>query len=36
MNEILKMVQALEDTNILFEEITKTIGNETKNKKKDF
>ena len=30
------MVQALEDSNILLKEITKTIKNETKDKKEDF
>ena len=31
-----KIVQALEDSNILLKEITKTIKNETKDKKEDF
>ena len=30
MNDIMKMVQALEDFNILFRGVTKTIKNETK------
>ena len=37
MNDIMKIVQALEDSNILLKGITKTIENETKkNKKEDF
>ena len=35
MNDIMKIVQALEDSNILLKGVTKTIKNETKNKKKD-
>ena len=31
----MKIVQALEESNILLERITKTIENETKNKKED-
>ena len=31
-----KIVQALEDSNISLKEITKTIKNETKDKKEDF
>ena len=34
MNDILKIVQALEDSNILLKGITKTIKNETKEKKR--
>ena len=30
MNDIMKIVQALEDSNILFKGVTKTIKNETK------
>ena len=33
MNDIMKIVQALEDSNILLKGVTKTIKNETKNKK---
>ena len=33
MNDILKIVQVLEDSNILLKRITKTIENETKEKK---
>ena len=33
MNDILKIVQVLEDSNILLKRITKTIENETKDKK---
>ena len=37
INDIIKIVQALEDSNILLKGITKTIKNEKKkNKKKDF
>ena len=38
MNDIMKIVQALGDSNILLKGITKTIKNETKkkNKKEDF
>ena len=36
MNDITKIVQALEDSNILLKGITKTIEKETKNKKEDF
>ena len=36
MNEIMKIVQALEDSNILLKVVTKTIKNETKNKKEAF
>ena len=34
MNEIMKIVQALEYTNILLKGVTKTIKNETKEKKR--
>ena len=34
MNDIIKIVQALEDSNILLKGITKTIKNETKEEKK--
>ena len=33
MNEIMKIIQALEDSNILLKGITKTIENETKEQK---
>ena len=36
MNDIIKIVQALEDSNILLKGVTKTIKSETKNKKEDF
>ena len=36
MNDIMKCVQALKDYNILLKGLTKTIENETKNKKEDF
>ena len=36
MNDLLKIDQALEDSNILLKGVTKTIKNETKNKKEDF
>ena len=36
MNDIIKIVQALEDSNILLKEVTKTIENETKEQKEDF
>ena len=36
MNDIIKIVQALEDSNILLNEVTKTIKNETKEQKGGF
>ena len=36
MNEIMKIVQALEDFNILLKGVTKTIKNETKEQKGGF
>ena len=36
INDIMKIVQALEDSNILLQEVTKTIKNKAKNKKEDF
>ena len=36
MNDIIKIVQALEDSNILLKGVTKTIKNETKEQKGDF
>ena len=36
MNDIMKIVQALKDSNILLKRVTKTIKNKTKEKKDDF
>ena len=36
MNDIMKIIQALEDSNILLKGVTKTIKNETKEKKGGF
>ena len=36
MNDIMKIVQALEDSNILLQGVTKTIKNETKDQKGGF
>ena len=36
MNDVMKIVQALEDSNILLKEVTKTIRNETKEQKGGF
>ena len=36
MNDLMKIVQGLEDSNILLKGVTKTIKNEKKNKKEDF
>ena len=36
MNDIIKIVQALEDSNILLKGVTKTIENETKEQKRGF
>ena len=36
MNEILKIIQTLEDSNILLKGVTKTIKNETKEQKRGF
>ena len=36
MNDLMKIVQALEDSNILLKGITKTIGNEAKEQKGGF
>ena len=36
MNDVMKIVQALEDTNILLKGVTKTIKNETKEEKGGF
>ena len=36
MNDIMKIVQALEDSNILLKGVTKTIQNETKEQKGEF
>ena len=36
MSDIMKIVQALEDSNILLTGITKTVENETKGQKREF
>ena len=36
MNDIMKIVQVLEDSNILLKGVTKTTKNEPKEKKEDF
>ena len=36
MNDIMKIVQALEDSNILLKRVTKTIKMKQKNKEVDF
>ena len=36
MNDIMKIVQAFEDSNILLKRVTKTIKNETKEQKRGF
>ena len=36
MNDIIKIVQGLEDSNILLKGVTKAIENETKEQKEDF
>ena len=36
MNDVMNIVQALEDSNILLKGVTRTIKNEIKNKKEDF
>ena len=36
MNDIMKIVQALENSNILLKGVTKTIKNETKEQKREF
>ena len=36
MNDVMKIVQALEDSNILLKGITKTTKNETKNQERGF
>ena len=36
MNDIIKIVQALEDSNILLKEVTETVKNETKEQKGGF
>ena len=36
MNDIMKIVQALQDSNILWKGVTKTIKNETKEQKEGF
>ena len=36
MNDILKNIEALENSNILLKGVTKTMKNETKEQKEDF
>ena len=36
MNDVIKIVQALEGSNILLKEVTKTVKNETKEQKGGF
>ena len=36
MNDIIKIIQALEDSNILLKGVTKTTKNEAKDKKENF
>ena len=36
MNDIIKIVQALKDSNILLKGVTETVKNETKEKKEGF
>ena len=36
MNDVIKIVQALQNSNILIKGVTKTIKNETKEQKGDF
>ena len=36
MNDIMKIIQAFENSNILLKGVTKTIKNEKKNKNQDF
>ena len=36
MNDIIKIIQALEDSNILLKGVTKTIKNKTKKQNEDF
>ena len=36
MNDIMKIAQALEESNILLKGVTKTIKNEQRTKKEDF
>ena len=36
MNDVIKIVQALEDSNILLKGVTETVKNETKEQKEDF
>ena len=36
MNDIIKIVQALQDSNVLLKEVTESVKNEKKNKKQDF
>ena len=36
INDVIKIIQALENSNILIKGVTKTIKNETKEQKEDF
>ena len=36
MNDIIKVIKSLEDSNILIDDITKTVKHEIKNKEVDF
>ena len=36
MNDVIKIVQAFEDSNILLKEVTETVKNETKKQKRGF
>ena len=36
MNDMIEIIQALEDSNILLKAVNKTMKNETKNNKEDF
>ena len=36
MNDIIKIVQALQDSNVLLKGVTESVKNEKKNKKQDF
>ena len=36
MNDIIKIVQVLEDSNILLKGVTETVKNETREQKEDF
>ena len=36
MNDMIEIIQALKDSNVLLKGVNKTIKNDTKNKKEDF